>query len=329
MRTSHIVLLAVAAVLLVAGYLGWRQMDAQFKSLESTIGELEQRAETAEERAAQAEASAREASSSATVAADRAVEAVERERVSEELAEAAEAEKVAAQEAERQAAVARQQAVAQAEAASAAREEAERQRAETELSLDETRVELESAREETQAARQETAEAQAETERIRAKMDRELDRMQRSLSRIADTKRTALGLVMTLDSGTIEFDFNKATLRPKNREVLSRIAGVLLTFENFGIQIFGHTDDVGTEEANLRLSKQRAATVMAYLEEAGVNPEVMTPTGMGESTPLVEGTDPVSRQRNRRVELAIVFSEGEYEAIQDEAVGAEASAASP
>ncbi|MEO1084194.1 MAG: OmpA family protein [Acidobacteriota bacterium] len=328
MRTSHIVLIAIVVALLLAGLVGWRQMSAQFQQLEQSLDDLEERAESAEERAAKAEASAQEASTNATVAAERAKEAVERERVSDEKAQLATEERAAALEAERQAAAARRQAEVQAEAASAAREEAERRRAETELALDETRVELDSAREETEAARRETAEAKAEAERIQAKMDRELDRMQRSLSRIADTKRTALGLVMTLDSGTIEFDFNKATLRPKNREVLSRIAGVLLTFDNFGIQIFGHTDDVGTEEANLGLSKRRAATVKAYLEEAGVDPEVMTITGMGEGAPLVTGTDPVSRQRNRRVELAIVFSEGEYEAVHD-AAAAEVEAEAP
>lgn len=180
------------------------------------------------------------------------------------------------------------------------------------------------ARDETAQARQQAEEAEAEIERVRAKMERELDRMQRSLSRIASTRRTALGLVMTLDSGTIEFDFNKATLRPQNREVLSRIAGVLLTFENYGIQVFGHTDDVGTEEYNLELSKRRAETVKKYLVEAGISPEVMSTTGMGEGAPLVEGTDQASRQRNRRVELAIVFSEGEYEAIQPDGEGEQA-----
>jgi len=118
--------------------------------------------------------------------------------------------------------------------------------------------------------------------------------------------------------GEGEFDFDKAELRPKNREVLSQIAGVLLTFENYGLQIFGHTDDVGSEGYNQELSKHRAQAVRDYLVEAGVDPDVVTITGMGKSSPLVEGTDPESRQRNRRVELAIVFSEGEFEAVQDQ-----------
>ena len=50
--------------------------------------------------------------------------------------------------------------------------------------------------------------------------------------------------------------------------------------------------------------------------ESGVSPEVLSTLGMGKSAPLVEGTDPEARQRNRRVELAIVFSDGAYEAVQ-------------
>ena len=121
---------------------------------------------------------------------------------------------------------------------------------------------------------------------------------------------------MTLDSRQIEFDFDKAELRPVNREVLSRIAGVLLTFQNYGVQVFGHTDDVGTVEYNQTLSERRAAAVRDYLVEAGIAPQAMKTLGMGKSSPLVEGTDPASRQRNRRVELAIVFSEGEFEAVE-------------
>ena len=317
MKNTTFVFIILGLVLLLGGYFAWHQISSQFNRLESTIGELEERAEKAEQRATEAEENARQASSSANEAADRATTAIEREQVSLIEAQQAEEAKASALAAEEQAEAARQQAEAQAEAQAAARATAEEQRAEAELELDSTRVELQVAREETEQARQETEAAKAEVERVRAKMERELDRMQRSLSRIATTRRTALGLVMTLDSGTIEFDFNKATLRPANREVLSRIAGVLLTFENYGIQVFGHTDDVGTEQYNLDLSKRRAETVEKYLAEAGISRDVMSTTGMGEGDPLVEGTDDVSRQRNRRVELAIVFSEGEYEAIQD------------
>ena len=145
-----------------------------------------------------------------------------------------------------------------------------------------------------------------------------MDRMKGALDQVAGTRRTALGLVLTLDGSQIEFDTDKADLRPENREVLARIVGVLLTFRNYSIQIFGHTDDVGTEDYNLGLSKRRADSVRDYLVASGVNKDVLTTKGVGEGSPLVNKTDAASRQRNRRVELAIVFSEGEYEAITAE-----------
>ncbi|MEM6793051.1 MAG: OmpA family protein [Acidobacteriota bacterium] len=312
MRNLTVPLIVLAAFLALAGFFAWRHIDSmneRIAQMGETLVELEERAQSAERRASEAEEMARDAEDNAGLAADRAAEAAEREKESAELA-------LQAEESEREALLARQQAERQAEAASMARAEAEERSAQAEIQLDETRVELSAAREETEKARQETRRTQAEVAKIRRKMERELDRMQSSLGRIAETRRTALGLVMTLDSGAVEFDFNRAELRPKNRELLSRVAGVLLTFNDFGIQIFGHTDDVGDADYNQKLSERRAEAVRAYLIEAGVAPEAMTTLGLGKSSPLVDGTDSKARQRNRRVELAIVFSEGEYEAVQ-------------
>ena len=105
---------------------------------------------------------------------------------------------------------------------------------------------------------------------------------------------------------SIEFDFNESVLRPKARELLSRVAGVLLTATDFGIQVYGHTDDIGSKEYNLELSDRRANAVRDYLIEAGINPDLVVKKGFGMEAPLVSGTDEASRQRNRRVEIAVV-----------------------
>jgi outer membrane protein OmpA-like peptidoglycan-associated protein len=93
---------------------------------------------------------------------------------------------------------------------------------------------------------------------------------------------------------------------PENRELLSRIAGILLTFKGYQITVYGHTDDVGSDAYNLDLSARRAQTVREYLVEAGVNPEIITTKGYGKSDPLVEGKTAAARAKNRRVEIAIV-----------------------
>ncbi|MBI4460982.1 MAG: OmpA family protein [Acidobacteria bacterium] len=130
--------------------------------------------------------------------------------------------------------------------------------------------------------------------------------MRSALSRIAETERTALGLVMSLGSDSVRFDFDKAVIRPENRELLSRIAGVLLASYGFRIHVYGHTDDIGTELYNQELSERRAQAVRDYLLHAGIGPDIISIRGYGKSSPRVSGTSPEARARNRRVEIGIV-----------------------
>ena len=68
-------------------------------------------------------------------------------------------------------------------------------------------------------------------------------------SKIVETRRTAIGIVLNLGSDRIEFEFDRAALRPEERELLARIAGVLLATadQGYAIQVFGHTDDVAID----------------------------------------------------------------------------------
>ena len=155
-------------------------------------------------------------------------------------------------------------------------------------------------------SRDEAARARAEADRIRAEAQAELDRLEKALGKIADTRRTALGLVMNLGKDTIKFDFDKADLKPEDKELLSRIAGILLTSQDYTIAINGHTDDVGSDEYNEGLSERRAAAVRDYLVEANISEEILSVQGWGKKQPLVRGTSDEARAKNRRVELAIV-----------------------
>src|SRR5207249_7638451 len=136
----------------------------------------------------------------------------------------------------------------------------------------EAEAEARQAQERAEQAHQRADEAQkdkeqavAEAERIRREREEELIRLQDALGKIAETRRTAMGLVMNLDSNAIQFEFDKAALRSANREVLSRIAGILLTFKGYRITVNGHTDDVGSEAYNQELSEKRAQTVRDYM----------------------------------------------------------------
>jgi outer membrane protein OmpA-like peptidoglycan-associated protein len=155
-------------------------------------------------------------------------------------------------------------------------------------------------------AEKEKQEAVQEAERIRKEREEELNRLQEALQKIAETRRTAMGLVMNLDSNAIQFEFNKAVLLSMNRELLSRIAGILLTSKGYSIKVHGHTDDVGSDAYNRELSERRAQAVRDYLVEAGINSTIITTKGYGKSKPLVTAKTPEARAKNRRVEVEIV-----------------------
>ena len=145
-------------------------------------------------------------------------------------------------------------------------------------------------------------------EALRSERQAELDRLQSVLSQIASTRKTASGLVVTLDNNAIRFDFDKSTIRPGNREVLSRMAGVLMTLQGYQIYVYGYTDNIGTEEYNQKLSERRAAAVRDYLVQSGVDPKIIATKGYGQSDPLENGESAQARAKNRRVEIGIVDS---------------------
>lgn len=174
--------------------------------------------------------------------------------------------------------------------------------------------------------RAERAETEARTardaaDRIQKERQAEIERLQGALGKIAETRKTALGLVMSLGSDSLRFDFDKAELRPENRELLSRIAGILLTSRSFGIYVYGHTDDIGSESYNQDLSERRAQAVRDYLVDAGLDPGLISTKGFGKSRPRVAGTDAEARAKNRRVEIGIVNTNIRFTAVAPDTDG--------
>ena len=167
-------------------------------------------------------------------------------------------------------------------------------------------LERELAREDAERAREEAARLQAETERMRKQREAELDRMQTALSHITETRRTPMGMVVNLGEDSFLFDFDKDTLRPENREMLSRIAGVLLASHGYRLQVYGHTDDTGPAAYNKDLSTRRARTVGSYLVTAGIPKEVVEVEGFGEVSPRIRSASSQARQKNRRVEIGVI-----------------------
>lgn len=102
----------------------------------------------------------------------------------------------------------------------------------------------------------------------------------------------------------LEFDFGKATIRPRSFPSLDRVAELLVS-KNFSLKLAGHTDNVGSNEANLKLSKARAESVKAYLVDKGANASRIEATGYGESQPIATNKTAAGRQQNRRVEFTL------------------------
>ena len=159
---------------------------------------------------------------------------------------------------------------------------------------------------EPEAAAQPPTQAAHKTEENRTQHADELQKLKQSLGQIAETRRTADGVVMTLGEKSLRFDSGKSAIAPQYRAILNRVAGVLTPLKGYSIYVYGYTDDSGTKEHNLELSATRARAVRAALVKAGVDPSLISTKGFGKSKLLVRDSNAKARAANRRVEIGIV-----------------------
>jgi outer membrane protein OmpA-like peptidoglycan-associated protein len=107
-----------------------------------------------------------------------------------------------------------------------------------------------------------------------------------------------------LDVYSVYFSFASATLRPQSIPTLEDIAAVLRKHPEWKLSIQGHTDNVGSDAANLELSEQRAGAVRdALIRQYGIAPDRLASGGSGASSPIAKNDSPEGRARNRRVVL--------------------------
>ncbi len=104
----------------------------------------------------------------------------------------------------------------------------------------------------------------------------------------------------------VYFQTNKAIIRRRSYAVLNNVADVLKNHPELKLQVAGHTDDRGQDEANLLLSQRRAESAVRYLVARGVAEGRLTAQGFGEQAPAAPGTSKSARDSNRRVEFKIV-----------------------
>jgi OOP family OmpA-OmpF porin len=102
----------------------------------------------------------------------------------------------------------------------------------------------------------------------------------------------------------LEFDFGKSTIRARSLPYLNKVAE-LLTKKGISLKLAGHTDNVGSDAANMTLSRNRAQAVKQYLVSQGANSSKIEAIGYGESQPASSNKTADGRQKNRRVEFTI------------------------
>ena len=104
----------------------------------------------------------------------------------------------------------------------------------------------------------------------------------------------------------IFFDSNKYTLRTVSFPELARLFSLLEKVPTMKIEISGHTDSIGSEEYNQKLSENRAKSVVTYLVELGIDDNRLIYKGYGESKPIAKNDTDANRQENRRTEFKII-----------------------
>lgn len=259
---------------------------------------------------------AREAAQTAEEARVMSLKRQEEERVQKEKDAAAvrEAQARASAEAETQR---RQQAEAERATAEQAKAEADRSKQEADLAArkaEQEKAEAETAKaaalEQQQALQVENERARSlaeESERGRQKAEQEKAEMRarllQQLNAILVTRDTVRGLVATMPD--VLFETNSFTLRPRARESLAKVAGILLAYPDLRLEVDGHTDSVGSDTYNQQLSENRAVGVRDYLVQQGLPISSASIMGFGKTQPVASNATAAGRQQNRRVELVV------------------------
>ena len=94
-------------------------------------------------------------------------------------------------------------------------------------------------------------------------------------------------------------------MRPEAKEKLAKLLGIILAHPGLDLAIEGHTDNVGGDEVNQKLSEKRAESERSYLVERGLAATSVSAKGLGKTVRVADDSSPAGRQKNRRVEIVV------------------------
>ena len=200
--------------------------------------------------------------------------------------------------------------------------QAERDRAEAE------RQAAERAKAEAEAANANAAAAQAAAQAAAAQQQADAakqsvvalrEKLRAQLNAVLQTQETARGLIVTV--GDVLFDSGRYTLKQNAQISLAKISAILVQYPDLHLQIEGHTDSVGGDDYNQKLSENRAKATQDFLVKQGVSAANITATGYGKANPVADNGTASGRAQNRRVEM-VVSGPSIGVATQDPSAGA-------
>ncbi|WP_315759945.1 OmpA family protein [Sphingomonas sp. Y38-1Y] len=141
---------------------------------------------------------------------------------------------------------------------------------------------------------------------VGAYMDRqERELRERTAGTGVEVVRRGDELVLDMPSG-ITFGFDSSAVKPEFRSTLDRVADTLRRYEQTYVDVYGHTDSVGSDSYNQALSERRAGAVAEYLTSRGVQSARLATRGFGKTEPIASNETEEGRAQNRRVEIKLV-----------------------
>jgi outer membrane protein OmpA-like peptidoglycan-associated protein len=137
-----------------------------------------------------------------------------------------------------------------------------------------------------------------------------MERQKKELEQVpgADVEREDDRLIVTFKDAIL-FDFDSSALRAEARTNLAQMADVLVRYPDTNLIVIGHTDNIGTDQYNQKLSERRAAAVKNYLVSSDVRRGRLTALGYGETAPVESNATEDGRAANRRVQIQIAAND--------------------
>ncbi len=138
-------------------------------------------------------------------------------------------------------------------------------------------------------------------------MDKQAEEIKREMPD-AQVKRVGEGIEVEVAEKVL-FGFNESTLHNDAEQNLDKIASVLKKYADTNVEIQGHTDNIGSDSYNQKLSVKRAKSVYKYLKSKEIDGGRLTTKGFGESAPKYPNDTEADRAQNRRVEFLITAND--------------------